>query len=255
MAGRGDRLRRPAGERRRSRASVERGGAPCRRRDRRGGRGRAIDCRTHGERDGQATDVVGPARGVGSAVEHRRQPRRRDHVAAHIRRGAAGVSAAARRRREHDETPEHRDRDRGRLRTRDAARPRGDRARQGRGHREGAKLARGAIVGIAAGVFFFTALVFALVGCAWLLYFYLPGNDFTYFWGFFAMAVILVCARRDRRPDRRRAVKGRPADPRHGNRRGAQDPRDSEPGAWRRAPDPRPPRRRPSRRRRRRTRR
>jgi hypothetical protein len=54
------------------------------------------------------------------------------------------------------------------------------------------RLARGAIVGVVAGVFFFTALVFALVGCAWLLYFYLPGNDFTYFWGFFAMAVILV---------------------------------------------------------------
>ena len=36
------------------------------------------------------------------------------------------------------------------------------------------------------------ALVFALVGCAWLLYYYLPGNDFTYFWGFFAMAVILL---------------------------------------------------------------
>jgi Putative Actinobacterial Holin-X, holin superfamily III len=36
------------------------------------------------------------------------------------------------------------------------------------------------------------ALIFVLVGCAWLLYYYLPGNDFTYFWGFFAMAVILV---------------------------------------------------------------
>jgi uncharacterized membrane protein YqjE len=54
------------------------------------------------------------------------------------------------------------------------------------------KLAKGAIVGAAAGVFLVTALVFALVGCAWLLYYYLPGNDFTYFWGFFAMAVILV---------------------------------------------------------------
>jgi uncharacterized membrane protein YqjE len=55
------------------------------------------------------------------------------------------------------------------------------------------KLLKGAVVGIVAGVFFFTALVFALVGCAWLLYYYLPiGNDFTYFWGFFAMAVILV---------------------------------------------------------------
>jgi uncharacterized membrane protein YqjE len=54
------------------------------------------------------------------------------------------------------------------------------------------KLAKGAIVGVAAGVFLVMALVFALVGCAWLLYYFLPGNDFTYFWGFFAMAVILV---------------------------------------------------------------
>lgn len=54
------------------------------------------------------------------------------------------------------------------------------------------KLVKGAVVGIAAGVFFVMALIFALVGCAWLLYYYLPGNDFTYFWGFFAMAVILV---------------------------------------------------------------
>jgi uncharacterized membrane protein YqjE len=54
------------------------------------------------------------------------------------------------------------------------------------------KLIRGAIVGIAAGVFIVMALVFALVGCAWLLYYYLPGNGFTYFWGFFAMAVILL---------------------------------------------------------------
>jgi uncharacterized membrane protein YqjE len=54
------------------------------------------------------------------------------------------------------------------------------------------KLIKGAVVGIAAGVFFLMALIFVLVGCAWLLYYYLPGNDFTYFWGFFAMAVILV---------------------------------------------------------------
>jgi uncharacterized membrane protein YqjE len=54
------------------------------------------------------------------------------------------------------------------------------------------KLIRGAIVGVAAGVFVVMALVFALVGCAWLLYYYLPGNDFAYFWGFFAMAVILL---------------------------------------------------------------
>ena len=54
------------------------------------------------------------------------------------------------------------------------------------------KLVQGAIVGAAAGIFVVMALVFALVGCAYLLYFYLPGNDFTYFWGFFAMAVILL---------------------------------------------------------------
>jgi uncharacterized membrane protein YqjE len=54
------------------------------------------------------------------------------------------------------------------------------------------KLIRGAIVGAAAGIFVVMALVFALVGCALLLYYYLPGNDFTYFWGFFAMAVILL---------------------------------------------------------------
>jgi uncharacterized membrane protein YqjE len=54
------------------------------------------------------------------------------------------------------------------------------------------KLAKGAVVGVAAGVFFLTALFFLLIGCAWLLYFYLPVNDFAYFWGFFAMAAILV---------------------------------------------------------------
>jgi hypothetical protein len=56
-----------------------------------------------------------------------------------------------------------------------------------------AKLAKGAVIGVAAGVFLVTALFFALLGCAWLLYYYLPiGNDYTYFWGFFAMALILV---------------------------------------------------------------
>ncbi len=55
------------------------------------------------------------------------------------------------------------------------------------------KLVKGAVVGIAAGVFLITALFFVLIGCAWLLYYYLPiGNDYTYFYGFFAMAIILV---------------------------------------------------------------
>jgi hypothetical protein len=55
------------------------------------------------------------------------------------------------------------------------------------------KLAKGAVVGVAAGIFFMTALFFVLIGCAWLLYYYLPiGSQFTYFIGFFAMALILV---------------------------------------------------------------
>jgi uncharacterized membrane protein YqjE len=54
------------------------------------------------------------------------------------------------------------------------------------------KLIKGAIVGIAAGVFVLMAVIFALVGFAWLLYYYIPGNEYTYFWGFFAMAVILL---------------------------------------------------------------
>ena len=55
------------------------------------------------------------------------------------------------------------------------------------------KLVKGAVVGVAAGVFLITALFFALIGCAWLLYYELPiGNSLTYFWGFFAMAVILL---------------------------------------------------------------
>jgi Putative Actinobacterial Holin-X, holin superfamily III len=55
------------------------------------------------------------------------------------------------------------------------------------------KLAKGAVVAVAAGVFLVTALFFVLIGLAWLLYYELPiGNSFTYFWGFFAMALILV---------------------------------------------------------------
>jgi uncharacterized membrane protein YqjE len=54
------------------------------------------------------------------------------------------------------------------------------------------KLVKGAVVGIAAGIFLVTALFFLLIGFAFLLYYYLPGNDYTFFWGFFAMAAILV---------------------------------------------------------------
>ena len=55
-----------------------------------------------------------------------------------------------------------------------------------------ASLMRGAVVAATAGIFLVMALALFLVGCAWLLYFYLPVNAFAYFWGFFAMAVILV---------------------------------------------------------------
>jgi uncharacterized membrane protein YqjE len=55
------------------------------------------------------------------------------------------------------------------------------------------KLARGAVVAVAAGVFVVMALMFVLIGLAWLLYYELPiGGTFTYFWGFFAMALILL---------------------------------------------------------------
>jgi len=54
------------------------------------------------------------------------------------------------------------------------------------------KFARGAVVGAAAGVFLLTALFFVLIGCAWLLYYFLPVNNWAYFFGFFGMAVILV---------------------------------------------------------------
>jgi uncharacterized membrane protein YqjE len=55
-----------------------------------------------------------------------------------------------------------------------------------------ASLMRGAVVAATAGIFLVMALVLFLVGCAWLLYYYLPGSTFAYFWGFFAMAVILL---------------------------------------------------------------
>jgi hypothetical protein len=55
------------------------------------------------------------------------------------------------------------------------------------------KLLKGAVVAVAAGMFLIVALFFVLLGCAWLLYYELPiGNTYTYFWGFFAMALILV---------------------------------------------------------------
>lgn len=54
------------------------------------------------------------------------------------------------------------------------------------------KLTRGAVVAVAAGIFLVTALFFVLIGCALLLYYVLPVGPFAFFWGFFAMSVILV---------------------------------------------------------------
>ncbi len=54
------------------------------------------------------------------------------------------------------------------------------------------KLAKGAVVAVAAGVFLITALFFVLIGLALLLYYVLPVEAFAVFWGFFAMALILV---------------------------------------------------------------
>ena len=127
---------------------------------------------------------------LASILAHRARGR---HLEAPVRRGAARVSAPRRRRRQDKPTAEHRHGDRRGIRTRDAAGPRGDRARQGRGHREGRANSRkrsdrrhrrrGVLL---------SRSIFALIGCAWLLYYYLPGEQFTYFWGFFAMSALLV---------------------------------------------------------------
>jgi hypothetical protein len=53
-------------------------------------------------------------------------------------------------------------------------------------------LVKGAVVGIAAGVFLLLALMFALHGMAWLFYWALPVSNQSYFWGFFLLAVLLV---------------------------------------------------------------
>lgn len=54
------------------------------------------------------------------------------------------------------------------------------------------KIAKGAAIGAIAGIFFVWAVLFLLIGLAWLLYYYLPGNQFTYFWGFFAVGLLLI---------------------------------------------------------------
>jgi hypothetical protein len=53
------------------------------------------------------------------------------------------------------------------------------------------KLAKGAVVGLAAGIFAVTGLFFLLHGLAWLAWWGLPVGGTQYFWGFFVVAGVL----------------------------------------------------------------
>ncbi|MEA2193816.1 MAG: hypothetical protein QOG42_250 [Solirubrobacteraceae bacterium] len=54
------------------------------------------------------------------------------------------------------------------------------------------KLLRGIVVGIFAGIFVITGLLFLLHGMAWLVWYVLPtGNNLSFFWGFFIVAGLL----------------------------------------------------------------
>jgi len=52
-------------------------------------------------------------------------------------------------------------------------------------------LVKGAAIAAAAGIFAIFGLSILIQGFAWLAYYVLPGNDFTYFWGFFLVAAVL----------------------------------------------------------------
>lgn len=53
------------------------------------------------------------------------------------------------------------------------------------------ELAKGAGVGIAAGIFVIVAVMFVLIGFAWLAWYALFSPSTTYFWGFFIVAGVL----------------------------------------------------------------
>ena len=53
------------------------------------------------------------------------------------------------------------------------------------------KLLKGIVVGVAAGVFVITGLLFFLHGLAWLAWFALPVGNSAFFWGFFLVAGLL----------------------------------------------------------------
>jgi len=54
------------------------------------------------------------------------------------------------------------------------------------------KLIKGAVVGIAAGVFILVSLLFLLHGFAWLVTFKVFSGSADYYWGFFAVSAILL---------------------------------------------------------------
>lgn len=54
------------------------------------------------------------------------------------------------------------------------------------------KLLRGIVIGLAAGIFVITGLLFLLHGMAWLAWYVLPtGDSLSFFWGFFVVAGLL----------------------------------------------------------------
>jgi hypothetical protein len=54
------------------------------------------------------------------------------------------------------------------------------------------RLVKGAVVGIAGGIFVVTALLFILHGFAWFAWFQLFGTTQEYYWGFFIVAGALI---------------------------------------------------------------
>jgi hypothetical protein len=53
------------------------------------------------------------------------------------------------------------------------------------------KLLRGIVIGIAAGIFVITGVLFLLHGLAWLAWYALPAGETSFFWGFFFVAGML----------------------------------------------------------------
>lgn len=53
------------------------------------------------------------------------------------------------------------------------------------------KLLKGIVVGVAAGIFVITGMLFLLHGLAWLAWFALPVGNSAFFWGFFVVAGML----------------------------------------------------------------